>query len=159
MLAVNKKCIKTLALLALVGAGFSFFDHIASFHVQQVFAADVVEKAPRKKGEATKKSEARNKKKEEKKLEEDSIFLKDTEKTIDYLPEIFRCPECGYEQDFAGNCPDHNTLELIKVLSPGRDPLEPAELDGNEDIIVDIPLKNLQFRKEPGPATSTKEVK
>jgi hypothetical protein len=78
----------------------------------------------------------------------ENLFLKEEEANVKYMPDIFRCPECGYEQDEPGFCPDHNKIELIKIISKARDPLAPPELDGNEDIIVDIPLKNLEFRKE-----------
>lgn len=84
-------------------------------------------------------------------------FLPDVEENREFLPELFRCSECGYEQDEEGYCPDHTEIELIKILSRGRNPLEPSELDGNEDIIVDIPFRGLQFRKTP-PATSTEEL-
>lgn len=84
-------------------------------------------------------------------------FLPDTEENREFLPELFRCSECGYEQDEEGYCPDHTEIELIKILSRGRDPLEPPELDGNEDIIVDIPLRGLQFRK-PSVATTSEEL-
>ena len=84
-------------------------------------------------------------------------FLPDAEENRDFLPELFRCSECGYEQDEEGSCPDHTEIELIKVLSRGRDPLEPPELDGNEDIIVDIPMRGMQFRKAPL-ATDTEEL-
>lgn len=91
---------------------------------------------------------------------QESLFLQEGEKMIDYVPDIYRCPECGYEQDEPGTCPDHNTLELVKVISKGRDPLEPAEFDGNEDIIVDVPLKNLLFKKDVEPvATGSEKMK
>ncbi len=132
-----------IALLAILGAGFSSLDSFPQLTAgRRVFAQTVTKKTVKKK----KKADAVEKKK--KTTEEDSTFIMDTEKARDYLPDIYRCPECGYEQDEPGTCPDHNTMELIKVLSRGRDPLEPAELDGNEDLIVDIPLKDLQFKKE-----------
>lgn len=157
MIPVSKRRFKLLTLLALLGAGFSLFTSPGIFSAK-VCAAKKETLTQKKKSESVKKSEARSKKKAESDTEDETMFLKDSEKAIDYLPEIYRCPECGYEQDFSGTCPDHSTLALIKILSRGRDPLEPAELDGNEDIIVDIPLKNLQFRKDTGTATPTKDL-
>lgn len=89
----------------------------------------------------------------------DNLFLKEEKANLQYMPDIYRCPECGYEQDEPGSCPDHNKIELIKIISKARDPLAPAELDGNEDIIVDIPLKNLEFRKETILKTATESSK
>ena len=63
------------------------------------------------------------------------------------MPDIYRCPDCGYEQDEAGFCPDHTTLELVKIISDVKNPLTPSELDGNEDILVDVPL-NIDFKKD-----------
>lgn len=140
-----------IALLALVGAGFSSLDTLPQLEIgKRVFAAEEVKKTVRKKKKATGKKD-----KADQAREEESLFLPESEKALDYMPDIFRCPECGYEQDEAGTCPDHNTLELVKVLSRGRDPLEPSELDGNEDIIVDIPLKNISFKKEAVIPTAT----
>lgn len=65
-----------------------------------------------------------------------------------YVPDIYRCPECGYEQDISGTCPDHTTVDLVIIRDKARNPLAPVEYDGNEDIIVDIPLKNVVFKKE-----------
>ncbi len=84
---------------------------------------------------------------EEEKQQEDTELLADTENSKSYMPDIYRCPDCGYEQDEPGTCPDHSSLELIKVISAGKDPLAPQELDGNEDILVDVPL-NIQFKKD-----------
>lgn len=146
MFSLKDRKLRILTLLALMGAGFSYFDSLP------LTAPATLQAAP-KTGESSKsgtrkKKTATDKKKSQVQEDEDSMFLKDAEKAMTYLPDIFRCPECGYEQDEPGNCPDHNTIELVKVLSRGRDPLEPAELDGNEDLIVDIPLKDLQFRKD-----------
>ncbi len=129
-----------------MGAGFSYFDGLPLNGPARLQAAP--KEAENAKSGTRKKKTAADKKKSQVQEDEDAMFLKDAEKAMTYLPDIFRCPECGYEQDEPGNCPDHNTIELIKVLSRGRDPLEPAELDGNEDLIVDIPLKDLQFRKD-----------
>lgn len=65
-----------------------------------------------------------------------------------YVPDIYRCPDCGYEQDVSGTCPDHPTVDLVIIRDKARNPLAPVEYDGNEDIIVDIPLKNVVFKKE-----------
>lgn len=65
-----------------------------------------------------------------------------------YVPDIYRCPDCGYEQDVSGTCPDHTTVDLVIIRDKARNPLAPVEYDGNEDIIVDIPLKNVVFKKE-----------
>lgn len=85
--------------------------------------------------------------KEEEQQPEDTELLADNENSKSYMPDIYRCPDCGYEQDEPGTCPDHSSLELIKVISDGKDPLAPQELDGNEDILVDVPL-NIQFKKD-----------
>lgn len=81
--------------------------------------------------------------------EEEGLFLPESPETQDWLPDIWRCPECGYEQDEPGTCPDHTDTELVKVLAQGKNPLAPAELDGNEDLVVDIPLTGLALRKTP----------
>jgi len=129
-----------------MGAGFSYFDGLPLSGPTRLQAAPKASESG--KSGSRKKKTTTDKKKVQEQEDEDSVFLKDAEKSMTYLPDIFRCPECGYEQDEPGNCPDHNTIELVKVLSRGRDPLEPAELDGNEDLIVDVPLKDLQFRKD-----------
>lgn len=86
---------------------------------------------------------------------EEELFLPDQE-NLDFMPDIFRCPDCGYEQDEPGFCPDHIEVSLIRVPDKNRDPLAPPELDGNEDLIVDIPLRGIQFRKdEPSTATDS----
>lgn len=155
LLSVQHKGIRIITLLALVGAGFSSLDSFPRLEIgKKVFAAEETRKTV-KVSRKKKKAEASEKTSKGQTGEGESLFLSDSEKTIDYMPEIFRCSECGYEQEEPGTCPDHNTLELIKVLSRGRDPLEPSELDGNEDIIVDIPLKNLQFKKEAVLPTAT----
>jgi len=139
----QKKYLRLITLFAFIGAGFSSLETFPQLETgRRVFAQTITKKATKKKKKADSKD---NKKKAE---DEDSLFIQDSEAAKDYLPDIYRCPECGYEQDESGTCPDHNTMELIKVLSRGRDPLEPAELDGNEDIIVDVPLKDLQFKRE-----------
>jgi len=146
LFSLKDRKLRILTLLALMGAGFSYFDGLPLSGQTRMQAAPKAGESG-KSGTRRKKA-ATDKKKAQVQEDEDAIFLKDAEKAMTYLPDIFRCPECGYEQDEPGNCPDHNTIELVKVLSRGRDPLEPAELDGNEDLIVDIPLKDLQFRKD-----------
>ncbi len=146
MFSLKDRKLRILTLLALMGAGFSYFDGLPLSGQTRIQAAPKASESS--KGSARRKKAATDKKKAQVQEDEDAMFLKDAEKAMTYLPDIFRCPECGYEQDEPGNCPDHNTIELVKVLSRGRDPLEPAELDGNEDLIVDIPLKGLQFRKD-----------
>ncbi|MBF0406765.1 MAG: hypothetical protein HQM10_05405 [Candidatus Riflebacteria bacterium] len=103
------------------------------------------DKKAKKKGD---KSEKDDSKKSEKTDDEENLFLKEKEETQSYLPDLFRCPECGYEQDEAGTCPDHSEVELINVRSKGKNPLEPQEYDGNEDILVDVQLDDLQFKKK-----------
>lgn len=141
-----------------MGAGFSSLDCVPQLKIgMKAFAAEETKKTAkviRKK----KKAETSDKNSKDKTDEGESLFLADSEKTIDYMPDVFRCSECGYEQDEPGTCPDHNTLDLVQVLSRGRDPLEPSELDGNEDVIVDIPLKNLQFKKEAVLSTASEAV-
>lgn len=146
MIRLPQKSLRLLTLLAILGAGFSSLDSIPQFAMTTRLVAAPAAKETRR--VTRKKKKAESDKKDSAQVDEDSRFLKDTEKTVAFLPEIFRCPECGYEQDEPGICPDHNTFELIKILTRGRDPLEPAEFDGNEDLIVDIPLKDLQFKKD-----------
>ncbi|MBI3039474.1 hypothetical protein HYY75_10610, partial [bacterium] len=101
------------------------------------------EKADKKKQLPTSSSQKDSSK--EKQTEED-LFLKEPEENQAYLPDIYRCPECGYEQDEEGTCPDHDN-PLVLVLSKGKNPLEPPEVDGNEDLLVDFPITGLTFRK------------
>ena len=144
------KRIVLVTLLVFGSAGFSFLD---GFNFNS--ASSVLEAARRSnKKSSEKKSSAKTKKTESKKesanSSEDSSnneLLMDNEKSRDYMPDIFRCPDCGYEQDEAGFCPDHTTLELVKIISDIKNPLAPSELDGNEDILVDVPL-NIDFKKD-----------
>ncbi|MDD3148878.1 MAG: hypothetical protein PHD82_16415 [Candidatus Riflebacteria bacterium] len=155
LFSLQNNKLKLLALLTFIGAGFSSLDSFPQIELgRKAFAQTVT----RKKTTAKKKKAQSAKKTDEQALDEDPLFLKEAEKAREFLPDLYRCPECGYEQDEPGTCPDHNTLELVKVLSRGRDPLEPAELDGNEDIIVDIPLKDLQFKKENVIQTASESV-
>lgn len=84
----------------------------------------------------------------------EDLFLREGKENQKFLPDIFRCPECGYEQDEPGTCPDHDESALILVRSKGKNPLEPSEVDGNEDIVVDIPLTGLSLKKA-APASGT----
>jgi len=77
----------------------------------------------------------------------EELFMKEGKENQKFLPDIFRCPECGYEQDEPGFCPDHDESALVLVRSKGKNPLEPSEVDGNEDIVVDIPLTGLSLKK------------
>ena len=83
----------------------------------------------------------------------DGLFLPESPENQPFVTELFRCPDCGYEQDESGFCPDHDQQDLAQVLSEGKNPLEPPDVDGNEDILVDIPLTGLQVR--PGAASGT----
>ena len=138
------KSVILIALFAFCGAGFSFFgESIASDSLgSSLYAASKRTKKNSKKSE----KKADEEKKETKK-EDDSELLQDNEKSRDYMPDIYRCPDCGYEQDEAGFCPDHVSLALVKVITDNKDPLAPSEYDGNEDILVDVPL-NIQFKKD-----------
>lgn len=84
----------------------------------------------------------------------EDLFLREGKENQKFLPDIFRCPECGYEQDEPGSCPDHDESVLVLVRSKGKNPLEPSEVDGNEDIVVDIPLTGLSLKKA-APASET----
>ncbi|HEY9070679.1 MAG TPA: hypothetical protein VIV61_10520 [Candidatus Ozemobacteraceae bacterium] len=79
----------------------------------------------------------------------EDLFLREGKDNQKFLPDIFRCPECGYEQDEPGTCPDHDESPLVLVRSQGKNPLEPPDVDGNEDIVVDIPLTGLSLKKAP----------
>ncbi len=160
LLSQARKKYFMIALLAVAGAGFSGLDLVPLEPARRVFAQDNRSKT-RPASDKTKtraKKAGKDQSAEEKK--EEPMFLQEADKTASFLPDIYRCPECGYEQDEEGNCPDHSAIVLIKVLSAGRDPLAPAELDGNEDIIVDVPLKNIEFRKEAvtTPAIDTEQL-
>ncbi len=141
------KTICILTLLVFSSAGFSFLDDFSS----NLIAKSRVEAARRsrksKSNSNSKKTEKKEDKKSEKEDNNDLGLLQDNDKSKDYMPDIYRCPDCGYEQDEPGFCPDHTTLELIKIISNPNDPLSPTELDGNEDILVDVPL-NIDFKKD-----------
>ena len=144
------KRIALITLLVFGSAGFSFLD---GFNFNS--ASSVLEAARRSnKNSSRKKTSSKTKKNESKKEtakntddSSNNELLMDNEKSRDYMPDIFRCPDCGYEQDEAGFCPDHTTLELVKIISDIKNPLAPSELDGNEDILVDVPL-NIDFKKD-----------
>lgn len=156
----DRKRYFTIALFAIIGAGFSGLDVVSLEPARRVFAQESRKKetTPRDKLKVRAKKSNKDESAEVKK--EEPVFLQESDQTASFMPDIYRCPECGYEQDEAGNCPDHTAITLVKVLSAGRDPLAPAELDGNEDIIVDVPLKNIEFRKEAvtTPATDSKQL-
>ena len=84
----------------------------------------------------------------------EDLFLREGKENQKFLPDIYRCPECGYEQDEPGTCPDHDESALVLVRSKGKNPLEPSDVDGNEDIVVDIPLTGLSIKKA-APASGT----
>lgn len=140
------KKIAILTLFAFLGAGFPFLDNI-SLAKKGFFSLEAAPRSSRRGNKNSKKAEKKAETKNTKNPSGDSGFLVDNDKTKDYMPDIYRCPDCGYEQDESGFCPDHSTLKLIKIISAPKDPLAPAELDGNEDILVDVPL-NLEFRKD-----------
>lgn len=135
-------------LLVIASAGFSGFE---IFYYKGYIKFQTLEAARKNKKNSSKKNkESKNvsKNSSEKSTEDaNDGLLSDNEKAKSYMPDIYRCPDCGYEQDEPGFCPDHVSLELIKIISNSNDPLAPAELDGNEDILVDIPL-NIQFKKD-----------
>ncbi|MBF0546474.1 MAG: hypothetical protein HQM08_18655 [Candidatus Riflebacteria bacterium] len=108
-----------------------------------------------KKGKKKDSKDSKDKKKSEKNEEDDSLFLKEKQESQEYLPDIFRCPECGYEQDEPGNCPDHDETVLIMVKSKGKNPLEPPEVDGNEDLITDVPIADLAFKRAVSPENAS----
>jgi len=155
----DRKRYFAIALFAVAGAGFSGLDVVSLEPARRVFAQESRTKAePRDKVKVRAKKSGKDQPVEVKQAE--PMFLQEADKSATFMPDIYRCPECGYEQDEEGNCPDHTTISLVKVLSAGRDPLAPAELDGNEDIIVDVPLKNIEFRKEAEttPATDSEQL-
>lgn len=141
---VKFRYIAILTLLSFCGAGFSILDNSGS-DLREKYSASAASKRNSKKNKKESKKSEKKDDVEEKK--EDTELLMDNELARDYMPDIYRCPDCGYEQDEPGYCPDHVSLELIKIISDPKDPLAPSELDGNEDILVDIPL-NIQFKKD-----------
>jgi len=153
---LNKfKGILILTLLVFTGAGFSFLDdfNLPKSNYSRLEAA----RKSRKNNKKNEKSNKSSQKKEEKTEKKDSdSFLPDNDNAKSYMPDIYRCPDCGYEQDEAGFCPDHVTLELVKIISNAKDPMVPNELDGNEDILVDVPL-NIVFKKDDLEAKKTDE--
>ena len=148
----NYKRIAIVTLLVFGSAGFSFLDEFKINNgLSKVEAArrsnrNNSNKSSNKTSNKSKKADSKSKS-EEKEESTNNELLMDNEKSRDYMPEIFRCPDCGYEQDEAGFCPDHTTLELVKIISDIKNPLAPSELDGNEDILVDVPL-NIDFKKD-----------
>ena len=145
---LNYKRIAIITLLVFGSAGFSFLDeHNLFIGSSRLEAArrNSRKSSNNSSSSKTKKAESKNESKSEE--PEDTDLLMDNEKSRAYMPDIFRCPDCGYEQDEPGFCPDHTTLELVKIISDAKNPLAPSELDGNEDILVDVPL-NINFKKD-----------
>ena len=153
------KYISIITLLVFAGAGFSFLDNlgIVSGNSSRLEAARRSRKSNDKSKKTDKKTDSKSNKTSEESNDE-SGFLQDQDKAKSYMPDIYRCPDCGYEQDEPGFCPDHSTLELVKVISNVKDPMAPTELDGNEDILVDVPL-HLEFKKDDLESKKTDEKK
>ena len=152
----NYKNIAIITLLVFGSAGFSFLDDFnLNSDSSVLYAARRTNRNSNKSSSSSNKNSSKTKKSESKsksseKIDDSSLnndLLMDNEKSRDYMPDIYRCPDCGYEQDEAGFCPDHTTLELVKIISDVKNPLAPSELDGNEDILVDVPL-NIDFKKD-----------
>ena len=150
------KSIAIITLLVFGSAGFSFLDDFnLNSDSSVLYAARRTNRNSNKSSSSSNKNSSKTKKSESKsksseKIDDSSLnndLLMDNEKSRDYMPDIYRCPDCGYEQDEAGFCPDHTTLELVKIISDVKNPLAPSELDGNEDILVDVPL-NIDFKKD-----------
>ena len=140
--------ISIITLLVFAGAGFSVLDNLSLPFIKNASRLEAARRSKKsnKSNKSDKKSESK-KDSNEKLNEDDSGFLADKDKARSYMPDIYRCPDCGYEQDEEGYCPDHATLELVKVISNPKDPMAPSELDGNEDILVDVHL-NIVFKKD-----------
>ncbi len=147
------KSIAIITLLVFGSAGFSILDDFTFIRKSSLEAARRSRNTDKKKttSKSSSKTSSNTKKtdstEEVDKQSESSDFLADNDKAKSYMPDIYRCPDCGYEQDEAGFCPDHTTLELVKVISDVNSPLAPSELDGNEDILVDVPL-HIEFKKD-----------
>ncbi len=112
---------------------------------------DAISRSKERKAKDTKKEA---KKSEDEQEKEESLFLPETADNQSHVVELYRCPDCGYEQDEPGTCPDHDEQQLVQVLSQGKSPFEPAEVDGNEDLLVDLPLSGLQFKAAPASGTA-----
>ena len=145
------KKIAIITLLVFGSAGFSFLDDfglISNSSVLHAARRSNRNSSNNKSSNKTKKTESKSSSsKNSEESSNNNELLVDNEKSRDYMPDIYRCPDCGYEQDEAGFCPDHTTLELVKIISDTKNPLAPSELDGNEDILVDVPL-NIDFKKD-----------
>lgn len=148
MFCSSLKCRKILIIAAMMVFGGTIAEPLF-FSSEEAFVSGLYAARRNKKSKASKKKDKteETKQKTADKAEE-SDYLSDAEEATEYVPDIYRCADCGYEQDEPGVCPDHTTVELVKIADKARNPLAPVELDGNEDIIVDIPLKNVVFRKE-----------
>ena len=145
-----------ITLLVFASAGFSLLDNLD--YARNCFSRLEAARKSNKNNKAKKADKKSSAKKQESNTskESDTGFIQDNDKSKGYMPDIYRCPDCGYEQDESGYCPDHVTLELVKVISNPKDPMAPSELDGNEDILVDVPL-NIQFKKDEIEAKKTEE--
>jgi hypothetical protein len=139
MCKINKKKVKLLTALFFLTFTFTF-----GTLAEPSFGATKQDKKPKKPSKTQKPSKSDGKKQES----ASSDYLPESDLAKDYIPEIYRCPECGYEQDSPGLCPDHSLIQLALIVDRTKNPLAPTEYDGNEDILVDIPLKNLVFKKE-----------
>lgn len=145
---MKKINIISLALFFIIACtGLPCLDAIISCDFFNFSKAEAARKNKKSSKNSKKSSKTETKSTEKNESNEDLGLLVDSDKTKSYMPDIYRCSECGYEQDEEGFCPDHSTLKLVKIISNQNDPLAPAELDGNEDILVDIPL-NIQFKKD-----------
>ncbi len=142
----NFKRISILTLLVFASAGFSVLDDLNLPLVKNGSRLEAARRS-RKSNKSNKTEKKSESKKESSSSEDDSGFLQDKDESKSYMPDIYRCPDCGYEQDEEGFCPDHSTLALVKIISNPKDPMAPNELDGNEDILVDVPL-NIVFKKD-----------
>ncbi len=153
------KYISIITLLIFAGAGFSFLDNfgIVSGNSSRLEAARRSRKSSNKSKKTENKSDEKSKDSDSE-IKDDSGLLQDNDKAKSYMPDIYRCPDCGYEQDEPGFCPDHSSLELVKVISDSKNPLAPTEFDGNEDILVDVPL-HIEFKKDDIESKKTEDKK
>jgi hypothetical protein len=148
MRKIKRKRVKLLTALFFLTFTFTFGILDTPFS-----GASAQDKKPKKPSKSQNKTDNKDSK------SESSDFLPESDLAKDYVPEIYRCPECGYEQDLPGTCPDHSLVELSLIVDRTKNPLAPSEYDGNEDILVDIPLKNLSFKKEQLSTDDSEESK
>lgn len=153
---MSRNNIKPIVLYTLVSVCVCVLEYSVSFFAVNISMNCVYANSSEENSGQARKSASRNKKAMSENNREtdeaDSIvdisdFPEESVDNRSFFPDVYRCPECGYEQDEEGVCPDHFSTELVKILSRGRNPIAPLELDGNEDIIVDVPLRNLEFNK------------